>query len=43
MDNIEWRILELGELMKKKKEREKWRLIMRKSSICPYGHEAMRS
>ena len=42
MDDIkEWTMLEIGEMMKKAREREQWRLIARKASTCPYGRETM--
>ena len=42
IDNIkEWTRLEIGEIMKKARDREQWRLIVRKASICPYGRETM--
>ena len=42
IDNIkEWTMLEISEIMKKARDREQWRLIVRKASICPYGRETM--
>ena len=36
-----WTMLEISEVMKKARDREQWRLIVRKASICPYGRETM--
>ena len=42
IDNIkEWTMLETSEIMKKARDKEQWRLIVRKASICPYGRETM--
>ena len=40
VDNIkESTMLELGEMMQKARDRKKWRVIMRKPSLHPYGRE----
>ena len=42
IDNIkEWTMLEISEIMKKARDREQWRLIVRKASMCSYGRETM--
>ena len=42
IDNIkEWTMLESGEIMKKARDTEQWRLIVRKASICSYSRENM--
>ena len=42
IDNIKERtMLEISEIMKKSRDREQWRLIVGKASICPYDRESM--
>ena len=37
IDNIkEWTMLEIDEIMKKVSDREQWRLIVKRASLCPY-------
>ena len=36
-----WTMLEIDEIMKKARDREQWRLIVRKAYICHCGRETM--